>query len=100
MTPTPLLHFCDYPPFEEDLVLYLNKLEFPLPKDTSLIEFGPLVLEKFFNFSVFLLFHYYLPLEKGYPLHLNKFESPTPKDDLCQVCFKIGPVVLEKKSKM
>ena len=31
--PTPFLHFCDYLPFEEDLVLYLNKLEFPSPKD-------------------------------------------------------------------
>jgi hypothetical protein len=38
--------------------LYLNKLEFPLPKDDlyqlSLIEIGWLVLEKLF--SVFLLF--------------------------------------------
>jgi hypothetical protein len=25
--PTPFLHFCDYLPFEEDLALYLNKLE-------------------------------------------------------------------------
>jgi hypothetical protein len=31
--PAPFLHFCDYLPFEEDLVLYLNKTEFPLPKD-------------------------------------------------------------------
>jgi hypothetical protein len=31
--PTPFLHFCDYLPFEEDLALYLNKLEFPSPKD-------------------------------------------------------------------
>jgi hypothetical protein len=30
--PTPFLHFCDYLPFEEDLVLYLNKLKFPSPK--------------------------------------------------------------------
>jgi hypothetical protein len=30
---TPFLHFCDYFPFEEDLALYLNNLEFPLPKD-------------------------------------------------------------------
>jgi hypothetical protein len=33
MTPTPLLHFCNYFPFEEDLALYLNNLEFPLPED-------------------------------------------------------------------
>jgi hypothetical protein len=31
--PTPFLHFCDYLPFEEDLALYLKKLEFPSPKD-------------------------------------------------------------------
>jgi hypothetical protein len=30
---TPFLHFCNYLPFEEDLALYLNKLEFPLHKD-------------------------------------------------------------------
>ena len=30
---TPFLHFCDYLPFEEDLALYLNNLESPLPKD-------------------------------------------------------------------
>jgi hypothetical protein len=32
--PFPFLHFCDYLPFEEDLALDLNKLEFPLPKDS------------------------------------------------------------------
>jgi hypothetical protein len=31
--PTPFLHFCDYLPLKQDLTLYLNKLEFPLPKD-------------------------------------------------------------------
>jgi hypothetical protein len=31
--PIPFLHFCDYLPFEEDLALFLNKLEFPLPKN-------------------------------------------------------------------
>jgi hypothetical protein len=31
--PTPFLHFCDYLPFEENLALYLNKLESPSPKD-------------------------------------------------------------------
>jgi hypothetical protein len=31
--PTLFLHFCDYLPFEGDLALYLNKLEFPLPND-------------------------------------------------------------------
>jgi hypothetical protein len=31
--PHPLLHFCDDLPFEDDLALYLNKLQFPSPKD-------------------------------------------------------------------
>jgi hypothetical protein len=31
--PNRFLHFCDYPPFEKDLDLYLNNLDFPLPKD-------------------------------------------------------------------
>ena len=44
----------------------------------SLVEIGPVVLEKkIFNFvNVFSLFHNYLPLEKGGALHLNKIESP------------------------
>jgi hypothetical protein len=45
----PFLHFCDYLPFEENLALYLNKLEFPLCNDkivASLIEFRWLVPEK------------------------------------------------------
>jgi hypothetical protein len=31
--PTTVLHFCDYLTFEEDKALYLNKHEFPSPKD-------------------------------------------------------------------
>jgi hypothetical protein len=31
--PSPFLHFCDYLPFEEDMALYLNKLEFHSSKD-------------------------------------------------------------------
>jgi hypothetical protein len=31
--PTQFLHFCNYLPFEEDMALYLNNLEFSLPKD-------------------------------------------------------------------
>jgi hypothetical protein len=33
MTPPQFLHICDCLPFEEDLALYLNKFEFPSPKD-------------------------------------------------------------------
>jgi hypothetical protein len=31
--PHPILHFCNYLPFEENLALYLDNLEFPLPND-------------------------------------------------------------------
>jgi hypothetical protein len=31
--PHPISDFCDYLPSEEDLALYLNNLESPLPKD-------------------------------------------------------------------
>ena len=53
----------------------------------SLVEIGPLVLEKtILNFvSVFSLFRNYLPLEMGRAFHLNKYESPLGKDDLFQV---------------
>ena len=58
----------------------------------SLVEIGPLVLEKkiFKNFQYFLLFCDYLPLEKSNPLGFNNLESPPPKDDLCQVWLKLA----------
>jgi hypothetical protein len=37
--PQPILHFCIYLPFEVDLALYLNNLEFPLPKDDFYTKF-------------------------------------------------------------
>ena len=57
----------------------------------SLVEIGPVVLEKIFFYfiNVFRNFHNYLLLEKGGALHLNKLESPTPKDALCQVWLKL-----------
>ena len=88
-------YFCNYLPFEEDLPLHLNKLEFPSPKD-DLYQVWLKLAQWFWrrrflkNFSVFLLFRYYLPLEKGVALHLNKLESPCPKDDLCQVWLKLA----------
>jgi hypothetical protein len=34
INPTPILHFCDYLPFEEYLALYVTKLEFLSPKES------------------------------------------------------------------
>jgi hypothetical protein len=92
MTPP---HFCDYLPFEEDLALYLNNLEFPLPKDDFCQVWLKLACwlwkRRFLKiFSVFLLFCDYLPLEKGNLLYLNNLESPPPKDHLCQVWLKLA----------
>jgi hypothetical protein len=58
--PTLFLHLCDYLQFEEDMALYLNKLEFPLPKDNLyqvwLILASWFWRRRFFKiFSVFLL---------------------------------------------
>jgi hypothetical protein len=49
--------------------------------------------------SVFLLFFFYLPLERVNPRHLNKLEYSPPRM-ICAKFGEIGPVVLEKKSKM
>jgi hypothetical protein len=75
--PEPICAFCFYYiPFEEDLALYLNNLEFPLPKD-DLSQVWLKLADWFWRrrflkiFSVFLLFSDYLPLEKGNPLHLS-----------------------------
>jgi hypothetical protein len=91
----PFLHFWDYLALEEDLALYLNKLEFPSPKDNVYQVWLNLACwfwrRRFLKcFSVFLLFCYYLLLERGNSLHLIKLESPPPKDDLCQVWFKLA----------
>jgi hypothetical protein len=92
--PTPFLHFCDYLPFEEDLALNLNNLEFPWPKDNLYQVWLKLAFwlwrKRFLKiFSVFSLFPYYLPLEWGVALHMNKSESPLPKDDLCQLWLQL-----------
>jgi hypothetical protein len=83
--PTPFLHFCNYLPFEEDLALYLNKLEFPFVP--SLIEFGLLVLEKIFE--IFQCIFTRLLLSS-----LGEGRSPLlplpPKDGLCQIWLKLA----------
>ena len=81
--------------YENLLVLHLNKLESPSPKDALCQDWLKLAQwfwrRKFFNFvNVFALFRNYLPLEKGGALHLNKLESPSPKNALCQVWLKLA----------
>ena len=63
--PIPYLHFCDYLPLEEDLVLYLNKLESRfVPR---LIQFHLLVLEEkiFQNCQCIFILSLLSPLGEG-----------------------------------
>jgi hypothetical protein len=92
---TTFLHFCDYLPFEEGLALYLNKLEFPSPKNNFYqvrLNLASWFWRRRFlkMFSVFLLLCYYLPLEMVNPLHLNKLEFPSPKNNLYQVRLNLA----------
>ena len=73
--------FCNY------LIVHLNKLESPSPKDAlrqvglklALWFWGKIYLNFVYVFS---LFRNYLHLEKGGTLYLNKHEFPSPKDAL------------------
>jgi hypothetical protein len=91
MTPP---HFCDNLPFEEDLALFLYKLELDLPKDdlyTVWLRLSSWFWRRFFKiFNVALLFCYYLPLGGSIVLHFNNFECPTLKDNSCHVWFKLA----------
>ena len=89
--------------FEIWMVLYLNKLDSPSPKDALCQVWLKLAQwfwkRRFLNkLKAFSLFRNYLPLEMGMALHLNKFESPSPTRMLSLV--EIGPVALEEKMKM
>ena len=89
--------------YESWMVLHLNKLEYPSPKDALWQVWLKLVqwfLRRFLNFvNVFSLFHNYVSLEKGGALHLNKLESPSPKDALCQVWLKLVRWFLRRRWK-
>jgi hypothetical protein len=92
---TQFFHFCDYFPFEEGLDPYLNKLEFPLPKDNLYQVWFNLACwfwRRGFKKNVQCIFTLSLlsPLGAGYPLSLNKCKPSSPKDDLCQVWLKLA----------
>ena len=82
------------------MVLHLNKLQSPSPKDALCQVWLKLAKwfwrRRFLNFvNVFSLFGNYLSLEKGGVLYLNIFnniESPSPEDEdaLFQVLLKLA----------
>ena len=77
---------------EEMVALYLNKIEYPSPKDAlcqvwlNLIQW--FLKRRFLKFvNVILLFRCYLPLERGVALHLNKLESLHPGMLCAKFCW-------------
>ena len=85
---------CYYTPLEEDVTLYFNVFESPLPKDTLCqvwLKLAKWVLSKRFLkvLNVCSLCGYYLPLEKCMVFKLNKFEFPLLKNTLCHVWLKL-----------
>ena len=86
------------------MVLHLNKLESPSPKDALCQVWLNLVQwfwrRRYLNFvNVFLLFLNYFPLDKGGALQLNKLQSPSPKDALCQVWLRLAQWFWRRKMK-
>ena len=81
-----------YLSMEKGMALYLNKRNFPSPKDAvcnCFVEIGLVVL--FFNFlNLFLLFCNYLPMEKGVAHLFHELKFPLPKNALCQVLLKLA----------
>ena len=86
------LRYFHYLPSEKGVVLHLNQLECPLPKDALfqvwLIWPSGSAGEDFVN--VFSLLRNCLPLEKGMALNLIEVRFPIPKDALCHVCLKFA----------
>ena len=66
------------------IVLHLNKLESPSPKDAlcQIWPSGSGEEEFLISWMYFAKFRNYLHFEKGGALHLNKLESSSPKDAL------------------
>ena len=100
--------FRNFLPLEKDWALYLNKFEFPLPKDALgqvWLKLAQWFWRRFFNFvNVFSLFRNYSPLEKGGALHLNKLTIimyiPSTQECFVPSFIEISSLILEKKSKM
>jgi hypothetical protein len=89
--PDPILHFCDYFPFEEDLALDLYNFILSLPKDDLYqvwLKLACWFWRRWFlkNFSVFLLFHCYLPLGKGLSIICTILNPLCPR----MICANFG----------
>jgi hypothetical protein len=94
------LHFWEYLPFEEDLALYLNNTRgWFIP---SLFRIGQSVLEKNILKNcqcIFTILLLSLDPWAGRCPSFKQFWIPCPQEWFVPSLVKIGPVVLEKKSK-
>ena len=87
--------------YENLMVLHVNKLEFPSPKD-ALCQIWLKLAQRFWrrrflNFvKVFSLFRNHLPLEKGGPFISSNLKPHHPRMFVPSL-VKIGEMVLEKK---
>jgi hypothetical protein len=90
-----LLHFCDYLPYEDDLALYWNKLEFPSPKD-NLYQVWLNLASWFWKRRFFRNFQCIFTLSL-FPFIWTNLNLPSLQGWFMPCLFKIGQVVLEKK---
>ena len=83
--------FRNYLPLEKGVILHLNKLEFPSPKD-ALCQVWLKLVKRFYSWR-FLNF----PFDKGVALYVNKLEFPSPKKCFVLNFVEIGSLFPEKK---
>jgi hypothetical protein len=86
------LYFCNYLPFEQDLGLYLNKLESLSPKD-DLYQVWLKFAQWFWRFSFLIQCFFTLsllsPFREGRSPSFEHTWIPSPKNDLYQVWLKL-----------
>ena len=74
--------------------LHLNKLKYPLPRDTLFCR------RRFLKVvNLYLLFSNHLPFRMGVAHHLNILESLSPRDTLCQVWLKLAQLLWRRRWK-
>ena len=87
-----LVKKCYHLLLEKDVILHLNQLESPSPKD-ALCQVWLKLAQWFWRRRFKMLsiyFRYFLPQEKGVAPHLEKINLLHPSNVFCQVCLKLA----------
>ena len=97
--------FRNYLPLEKGVALHMNKFESPSPNGCivpSLVEIGPMVLEKFFLISS-MYFSYFVIISHWKRVWsfiiIQKMKPPSTKNTFCSVWLKSAPWFWKKKMK-